>query len=96
MMKASAGETINHFCSNHFPLICVIILRFCGVCEDDRRFFGLVTGAGSQESSSSSCHVFMAEPITSQVWSKACHHSKYSELDPVSVRERDQSEDIPV
>ena len=54
--------------------------RFCGVCADDRRFFGLVTGAApgsaaerEAEAGSSSCHVFMAEPITSQVRAESHH-----------------------
>jgi len=43
-------------------------IKFCGVYADDRRFFGLVTSQmrGGEESDSSSCHVFMVEPITSQ------------------------------
>jgi len=43
-------------------------IKFCGVYADDRRFFGLVTSQmrGGEESDSSSCHVFMVEPINSQ------------------------------
>ena len=46
-----------------------LMFRFCGVYADDRRFFGLVTSQmrGGEESDSSSCHVFMVEPINSQV-----------------------------
>jgi len=43
-------------------------IKFCGVYADDRRFFGLVTSQmrGGEESDSSSCHVFMVEPINNQ------------------------------
>jgi len=42
-------------------------IAFCGICPDDRRFFGIVmTPAGKENdqraSSGSSCHVFMVEP----------------------------------
>ena len=43
--------------------------RFCGVYNDDRRFFGLVTTQLREEAGSdtnSSCHVFMVEPVTNQ------------------------------
>lgn len=46
------------------------LFRFCGVYADDRRFFGLVTSqmrGGEESDSSCSCHVFMVEPINSQV-----------------------------
>ena len=47
-----------------------LLSRFCGVYADDRRFFGLVTSQirGGEESESSSCHVFMVEPIKNQVY----------------------------
>jgi len=43
-------------------------IRFCGVYADDRRFFGLVTSQtrSGEESDSSSCHVFMVEPINNK------------------------------
>lgn len=36
------------------------IISFCGACNEDRRFFGLVTC--THPSKNSSCHVFMVEP----------------------------------
>ncbi|XP_059083925.1 regulator of G-protein signaling loco-like, partial [Tigriopus californicus] len=45
-------------------------ITFCGKCTDDKRFFGLVTTRSldlDHEGFSSSCHVFMTEPVTDQV-----------------------------
>jgi len=36
-------------------------IAFCGICPDDRRFFGIVMSSGG-ESANSSCHVFMVDP----------------------------------
>ncbi|XP_023329260.1 regulator of G-protein signaling loco, partial [Eurytemora carolleeae] len=41
-------------------------VSFCGVCEDDKRFFGLVTSQAGHDNGSSSCHVFMVEPTSSE------------------------------
>ena len=35
-------------------------IAFCGICPDDRRFFGIVMASG--EATNSSCHVFMVDP----------------------------------
>ena len=45
--------------------------RFCGVYNDDRRFFGLVTSQLREEAegsgeTNSSCHVFMVEQVNTQ------------------------------
>ena len=43
-------------------------IAFCGICPDDRRFFGIVMtsgesrGARHEKASNSSCHVFMVDP----------------------------------
>ena len=43
-------------------------IAFCGICPDDRRFFGIVMTSGESRSASSenatntSCHVFMVDP----------------------------------
>ena len=43
-------------------------IRFCGVYADDKRFFGLVTSQQREGEGavSSSCHVFMVEPVVSE------------------------------
>jgi len=35
-------------------------IAFCGICPDDRRFFGIVMTSG--EATNSSCHVFVVDP----------------------------------
>jgi len=43
-------------------------IAFCGICPDDRRFFGIVMtsdeshGASGEKASNTSCHVFMVDP----------------------------------
>lgn len=37
-------------------------IAFCGICPDDRRFFGIVMSSGGETVPNSSCHVFMVDP----------------------------------